>query len=274
MILDCHIHMTGNADSPEKFLQDLSAAGVDGGIVLSYYPPGFRGEKAEIGDSKKRLKQLMEFTAENPTLYPYHFIDPLEPDVLEQIDAAVAAGVSGFKAICSHYYPQDELPMRAWTRIGSHKMPLLLHSGILYNNSPSANYNRPGNFEHLFHIEGLRFCLAHVSWPWCDELIAVFGKWNSRKSPNKQGFPAEMYIDLTPGTPPIYRKEVLTKLLTVGYKHLPRRMVFGTDAKSAYDSEHVKSIIERDSAIYDELGVPSDVRDGIFSGNLLNFIKN
>ena len=28
-----------------------------------------------------------------------------------------------------------------------------------------------------FDIPGLRFCCAHISWPWCEECVAVYGKF-------------------------------------------------------------------------------------------------
>ena len=52
--------------------------------------------------------------------------------------------------------------------------------------------------------------------PWYDECVAVFDKYlNARE--NRLDISAEMFMDITPGTPPIYRRDALTKLLTVGY---------------------------------------------------------
>lgn len=78
--------------------------------------------------------------------------------------------------------------------------------------APSSQYNRPSEFEPLLEINGLKFSLAHISWPWCDELIAVYGKFLNAYAGNPD-HSVEMFIDITPGTPPIYRQEVLTKLL-------------------------------------------------------------
>ncbi|MFV0399981.1 MAG: amidohydrolase family protein [Oscillospiraceae bacterium] len=178
MMLDCHIHMNETWDSPQVFLDKLKAAGLDGGMVFSQAPASFHNCKAERGDAKRRLDQILDYTKGLDNLYPFFFIDPMEEDAEEQVDRAVEAGIRGFKVICCHHYPQDDRPMAIWERIAGHGKPLLLHSGILYNNGPSADFNRPGNFEALFYVKNLRFAVAHISWPWCDELIAVFGKWN------------------------------------------------------------------------------------------------
>lgn len=273
MVLDCHIHIGARMDEPEIFARKRAEAGVSGGLLFSAYPASFDNRKAQPGEAEARLNQLLRYTEGQKNLYPFFFIDPTEEDALEQVDRAAAAGVAGFKAVCTHYYPQDGRAMEVWTRIARCGKPLLLHSGILYNDGPSAGYNRPGNFEHLFYIDGLRFALAHISWPWVDELIAVYGKWNFlRFGDPSSRVSAEMFIDITPGTPPIYREEALTKLLTVGYPALPGHILFGTDGESCYDSAYAAAIIRRDREIYRKLGVPEEVQDGIFCGNLQKFL--
>ena len=81
-----------------------------------------------------------------------------------------------------------------------------------------------------------------------------------------------MFIDLTPGTPPIYREEVLRKLLTVGYD-LDDHLVFGTDCMvNAYDAGWAEKWVAMDGDIMDKLGVDEQDKSKIFSGNLLRFI--
>lgn len=273
MVLDCHIHINSRVDPPEVFARRRAEAGVAGGILFSAYPASFDNRKARPGEAKERLDQLLRCVGGQENLYPFFFIDPMEEDALEQVDHAVEAGVAGFKAICCHHYPQDDRAMEVWTHIARRGKPLLLHSGILYNDGPSADYNRPANFEHLFYIDGLRFALAHISWPWVDELIAVYGKWNYWKleAPSTR-VTAEMFVDVTPGTPPIYREEALTRLLTVGYPSLPGHILFGTDSNACYDSAHIAEIIRRDRETYRKLGISGAVQEDIFSGNLKKFL--
>lgn len=272
MVLDCHIHIEEHLDEPRIFAEKLTAAGVEGGIILSMHPASFDNRSLEAGDAQRRIAQVMDFTKEHPRLYPFYFIDPTEPDAIAQVDMAVKAGIRGFKVICTRHYPQDPRAMPVYAHIAKAGKPMLFHSGILYNPGPSGEFNRPCNFEHLFYIEGLRFALAHISWPWCDELIAVFGKWNSCAGRKSYGIRAEMFVDLTPGTPSIYREEALTKLLTVGYEAMPSHMIFGTDASSVYEVGMVTQYIRQDNAIYDKLGIDAQTRAQIFGKNLLAFV--
>jgi predicted TIM-barrel fold metal-dependent hydrolase len=75
-------------------------------------------------------------------------------------------------------------------------------------------------------VPGIRFLMAHGSWPWVDECIAValkFKCWHRAR-----GLPGEPQatIDTTRGTPPIYRRALLEKAAAVvGVE----RMVYGSD---------------------------------------------
>jgi len=272
MVFDCHIHMGSKSDSKEEFARKMAVAGIDGGIIFSHSPAVFSNQKPASDDAQKRIAQVSDFTADNAHLYPFHWIDPLEDNAIEQVDMAIEAGMYGFKVICSHHYPQDDRAMKVWEYIAKRGKPILFHSGILYNDGPSCEYNRPGNFEYLFPIAGLKFALAHIAWPWCDELVAVFGKSNYLHFEANKPNMAEMYVDLTPGTPPIYREEALTKLITVGYLSMPTHMIFGTDAGSLFEPERVKQYIAHDNQIYDKLGVSAEQRELIFSKNMLAFL--
>jgi predicted TIM-barrel fold metal-dependent hydrolase len=161
--------------------------------------------------------------------------------------------------------------MEVFAAVARTGKPLLSHSGILWDHKASGRYCRPVNFEPLLGIPDLRFALAHMSWPWTDECIAVFGKFLAACR-HRPELSAEMFIDITPGTPPIYRSEALTRLCTVGY-HVEHNVQFGTDCNAnAYRGEWARDWIDRDNTIYDELGLSAEMRDNIYSGNLLRFL--
>ena len=82
-----------------------------------------------------------------------------------------------------------------------------------------------------------------------------------------------MYVDLTPGTPDIYREEALRKLLTVGYEMLPERMIYGTDGSDTRYGKPIADMVAFDNAIYDKIGVGVEQRNRIFSENLLSFVN-
>ena len=83
-----------------------------------------------------------------------------------------------------------------------------------------------------------------------------------------------MFFDIMPGTPPIYRKDLLTKLFTIGYD-VENNIMFGTDSiADDYNPHWVRSWIERDNAIYDELDVSEAVREKIYEKTLMRFLHN
>ena len=105
----------------------------------------------------------------------------------------------------------------------------------------------------------------------CDECIAVYGKFLNAYS-LRRDVTCEMFIDITPGTPPIYREEVLTKLFTVGYS-IEDNIIYGTDCNTArYNRDWVREWTGRDNAIYNKLGLGSNVLDKIYNKNLMRFL--
>lgn len=268
MILDGHIHIGSEHDNSARFRQGIGEAGVGGGLVISLAPNCF-SPGAEPGNAEcaiGRLDGLFLRTQGDPDLFPFFWIDPMEEDALDQVDIACGRGVMGFKVICDHYYAYDERPMAVFRRIAERGKPILFHSGILWDGKFSSLYNRPANFEALIEIPGMRFSLAHASWPWCDECIALYGKFLNA------GGNAEMFIDITPGTPEIYRRELLTKLFTVGYD-VENNIIFGADcAYDDYAGHWAKKWIETDSAIYADLNLGQSVIDKVFGGNLRRFV--
>ncbi len=270
MILDGHIHIFEKTEDREEFIQRLELAGIDGGIILSLPPASFH-KPGDTGPAAERLENLFSWREAGNNLFPFFWIDPLEEDALDQVRMAVERGVMGFKVICDRYYPGDARALPVFKKIAENQRPILFHSGILWDGKPSSMYNRPAGFEVLLELEGLRFALAHIGWPWCDEMIAVYGKFLHAQA-RQADVTVEMFIDLTPGTPPIYRNEALTKLLTVGYD-ISRNLFFGSDCTTNdYNVEKAREWIARDKGIYRDLEITEDVVANIFSGNLKRFL--
>lgn len=264
-MLDGHIHLQKHAEDYTSFYNRLDQAGVTGGVLLSL-PPGRRSESTGVS-AKERIGGVIECAAGHPGLYPFFWIDPIGENAASEVALAVDAGIKGFKVICSDFYPGDSRALETYRAIAATGRPVLFHSGILWDGVHSSKYNRPAEFEALIDIEGLRFSLAHISWPWCDELIAVYGKFLAAR-----GKKVEMFIDTTPGTPRIYRREALTKLFTVGYD-VEHNVIFGSDCSAPdYNSPWTVEWAGRDSAILKELGLSDSVETQVFGGNLERFL--
>ena len=262
MILDCHIHIMSTDTKREDFEARLAEAGVAGGVVMSSPPAVFKALK---------LDSLLYWTEGNENLFPFYWIDPMEDDASEQVAQAVAKGVMGFKVICSQHAPGDPKAMPIYRAIAEAGKPILFHSGILWDGLPSSPNNRPAGWEAMLEVDGLKFALAHISWPWYDECIAVYGKFLSSKR-RRPELSCEMFIDLTPGTPKIYRRDALTKIYTVGYD-IDNNILWGADSRVGnYGVDWVKRWIDADRQLFDELKLSQETQAKAFSENLKRFV--
>ncbi len=271
-MLDGHVHIFTDSTINTAALQpELKRAGTDGGVLLSLPPAAFPYLQTTLISTRERLDNLFDWAAAAPGFYPFYWIDPLEEDAREQVTLAVQRGVAGFKVICNRYYPGDDRAMRVFRDIAAGGKPILFHSGILWDGAPSSKFNRPAEFEALADLPELRFAMAHIAWPWCDELIAVYGKLANARQ-RRPDLSAEMFIDLTPGTPPVYRHDVLTRLFQTGYP-VAQNVFFGTDNNvSDYNAEWACEWVARDNAIYKELQLPHETIADIYAGNLMRFL--
>jgi len=269
VILDGHIHIApGRVDSAD-FLRQTRAAEVEGGVLISL-PPASMVREGTIFAPEARLDNLLAWCEAGPGFQPFYWLDPTEDNAIGQVALAVDRGVMGFKVICDHFAPNHPRALEVFRAIACTKRPVLFHCGILWDGKPSSANSRPVGFEELLQVDGLRFALAHIGWPWCDELLAVYGKLLNAAARRPQA--PEMFIDITPGTPPIYRREALTKLFGIGYD-VQDNVIFGSDCNTAaYNSEWVREWVARDRAILEELEQPAAVANKVFGANLERFL--
>jgi len=267
-IFDMHIHANGKTPDPETLLAEMERAGVYGGCVMSDAP---KSRDGRYGSSfEDRVNEAMLWTkGHEDRIFPVLRLDPYEENVFEKIHIAKERGIAAFKIMCTNYYVYEEQPMAVLREIASLGLPVIFHTGILWDGEVSSKYNRPLNWEALLSVKGLRFSLAHCSWPWIDECIALYGKLLFSEA-HESG--TEMFFDLTPGTPEIYRRELLTKLFTIGYD-VGDNILYGSDCNATgYRHEWIGKWIETDTKILDELGVSLENREKMFSKNLMRFL--
>lgn len=251
MILDTHIHMyPGPCDGPETFLQKAAAGGVGGGTIFSIQPHQGLGDPDGDYRWEYRLERVLEYASRTPGFIPYFRIDPQDSTVGEQIKTAAERGIAGFKIIFERCFPSEGLDgCRAVAETG---LPLMFHSGILSGGRDllSGKFNYPIEFECMFAIRGLRFSMAHLGWPWVDDYMAMVAKAAFTHAPE---FGNEMFFDLTPGTPGIYREPSLRKLYLTGY-HVKKRVLWGTDgAVNDYDPGLPRYWQKKDGPIFDAI---------------------
>jgi len=266
-IFDMHIHAFNTPICPEKLISDMDKAGIWGGCVFSNLPD----RTSKTGTPfDKRLSEVKEWCQGYPDrLFPVIYIHPYEDNIIENIHMAVKQGICGFKMICTDYFVGEEKVLEVLREIASLNKPVFFHTGILWDGEISSKYNRPLNWEDLLEIEGLRFSMGHCSWPWVEECVALYGKFMSSANTKKT---AEMFFDITPGTPPMDRENLLKRIYTLGYDSFDN-VLFGTDCiADLYNAEYASEILNRDRKILDKYGVSLENREKLYYKNLLRFL--
>lgn len=265
---DMHIHAEATTPDPAKLIEAMDAAGIYGGCIFSNWP---KEANPALGTSfEERLNEVLEWTrGYEDRLFSVLWIHPYEEDIHKKIRIAVEQGVCAFKIICTNFFVNEEPCLALLHEIAALGKPVFFHSGILWDGSVSSEYNRPLHWEALLQIEGLRFSMGHCSWPWIDECIALYGKFLNTLTVSNT---AEMFFDITPGTPEIYREELLRKLYTIGYD-MGDNIMFGTDSSAhTYSDRWVEKWLNLDRKILNKLGVSKANQRKLYYDNLLRFL--
>ena len=267
-IFDLHLHAMGKPENPKELKQRLENSGIYGALVMSNKPDRY---SAELGSTfNDRLNETLTYANAYPDrFFPVLWIHPYEDDIINKIHIAVEKGVVAFKIICNDFFIYEDHCLKVLQEIADLNKPVIFHTGILWDGQPTSEYSRPINFEAMLKVKNLRFSMGHCSWPWVDECLAMYGKFQSARL---FGCTSEMFLDLTPGTPEIYRKDLFYKIFNIGYD-VKDNLMFGSDCVADdYNVDYAKSIISTDTKILTELGIEKETQQKLFSTNIMRFL--
>ncbi|MFB0503268.1 MAG: amidohydrolase family protein [Candidatus Bathyarchaeia archaeon] len=290
MLIDCHVHSIGK-ETVDEIIGSMDQHSVDEAIIFAPYPGRFT-EKGGINTEpteymqfsysgvdeeaqRKSTKFISSLQADAPDrIIAFAWIEPRLRNAVQNVEEAVTKfECRGVKMIPDHWYPYDTEFFPLYEKIQELDVPILFHSGILWGFKDSSRFCRPCNYEVLVNFPRSRFALAHISWPWTDECIALFGRFraNLRGSllGDERAEGMQMYIDTTPGTPKFYRREVFKKALAYGCGDY---MIFGSDS-SASNLQNARYVAEMDKGIIRELGYSDEVIEKIQSENIARYLK-
>jgi predicted TIM-barrel fold metal-dependent hydrolase len=292
VIVDCHVHSLG-VENVDAILKGMDKAGIDKAVIFSPYPSPYMGREERIiprtaagvtrhlefsypNVTSEKQREAVEFIARiqreaSDRVIGFIWLEPRLKDAVQILEWAITSKeLKGVKMIPDHWYPYDEFMYPIYRKAEELNIPILFHSGILYGFKDSSRFCRPVNYEVLLSFPKLRFALAHVSWPWVDECIAVWGRFRAAlEEVEGERKEVQMFIDATPGTPLIYRKDALQKVMAFGAEDY---VMFGTDC-TAGRLEYGKYHVERDLAILRQvIGVSKDTVDKFLGKNALRFL--
>lgn len=192
MIIDLHTHVWANLDQlgPEmaaacrrrcregEELDGSPAAHerhmgcVNGSVVI-----GFRSDRlgARIPD-----EFIAEFAARNPQRrVGVAGIDPMSPDVLDQIEAAVGLGLVGVAVspACQGYHPAHSAAMRVYERCQVLSLPVFVTLEEPVASAAVLEYARPTAWDEVARdLPALSIVLCSLCHPWVEETLLVAGK--------------------------------------------------------------------------------------------------
>ena len=256
-IIDCHVHVRGPADAGE-IVRQMDANGVERMLLLSVT------ERASLAKTRENLLATKKlFDAAPDRLSGLAWVNPAIEGIADlAAEALTEMGYAGIKIIPDHWFAHEQRLAGFWQRLDELKAAILFHTGILYGYEDGSRFCRPVYLETMMHYPNIRFAMAHVSWPWCEECLAVMGRM--RAAASRGGVPEwQSYVDITPGTPRHIRRQALANAIDFCG---PERILFGTDSKVPGNLTYQKQCIERDTAIFDELGLDEAAQQRIFAG--------
>ncbi|MFH0965782.1 MAG: amidohydrolase family protein [Planctomycetota bacterium] len=293
-IFDAHVHMQGD-ETPEEIKRWLDASGVERVGLISEDPceaPAKDKGKGEgllrprvstPAEQRRRVEHLGGIAKALPDrVAGLAWVEPTTKGVVELVEEARERyGIAGIKLIPNGWYPCEERFFALYEKARDLSMPILFHTGILWSWGDTSRFCRSVYLEALMQFTGLRFAMAHVAWPWTDECIATAQKFQvmNKVAGHREG---QAVVDLTPGTPEIYREDVLRKVVSETDKKL---IIWGTDFYTArsdpatwgkegeaggpvrYPHERVR----RDAAILESAGLEREAVEDVFYGNARRF---
>ena len=285
MLIDCHVHSRGD-ESADEVIKAMDKASVDKAIIIAPYPgKTIDNEPTKYGHfsysevngelQEESIRFISKLQAEAPDrIVAFTWLEPrLKDSVRYAEDAVTKFMCRGIKMIPDHWYPQDPKFFELYEKIQELKVPVLFHSGILYGFKDSSRFCRPCNYEVLVNFPWIKFALAHISWPWTDECIALYGRFKanleSSHYSDERAKEMQMFIDTTPGTPSFYRREAFRRALLFDAEDA---MIFGSDS-SASDLRGASTIAEMDKGIIRELGYSDETIRKVQIANIERFLK-
>jgi predicted TIM-barrel fold metal-dependent hydrolase len=255
-IVDCHVHLVGPTDTAEA-LGQMDALGVERIMLIS------ETERVSLQKTRENLLAAKRvFDGAPDRIGGLAWVNPVIPGIAGLVEEAITElGFTGVKIIPDHWYAYEERLEPFWERMHALKARILFHTGILYGYDDGSRFCHPLWLEKLVHYPNIRFAMAHISWPWCEEALAVMGRMRAAAGYDKARW--QSYIDTTRGTPPHIRKQALANAIEFCG---PERVMFGTDGCLPGRLAGQKWHIETDLAILGELGLDAVAQQRIMAG--------
>jgi hypothetical protein len=173
----------------EHMITVMDHAGIDKTVLLPLDLTTVNGVEVI---SNEEVKQIVE-------MYPDRFIgfastDPARDDALDHLKHAFKdLKLSGLKLNLSRLemMPYDRRLDDIYKLCQRYNKPIMFHAGLSMEPNAPTKYSRPIEFEAVaLRYPDVKFCLAHLGWPWVDETLMMILKY-----PNVYTDTSLLYMD-------------------------------------------------------------------------------
>lgn len=242
--------------SMEQVIAVMDHAGVDQAVILAEDYSASMGQPIV---SNEEIRLIMDTVPER--FIGFASVDPRLEGAEERLRGAFEnLGLQGLKLNLAHLnmYPDDARLQPLYALCEEMGKPVMFHSGFSWEPDSPSKYGRPILYEDVaIAYPKLRFCLAHLGWPWVDELAMLLLKY-----PNVYTDTATVFMD----SPANYYEQIFMKNMAPGWlqNNLMDKVMFGSNLPRFRQA--------RTKAGLEKLDIRPDVLEKILGGNAKVFL--
>ena len=276
MIIDSHVHLVTANGYVEKLVHEMDRLAIDKICLLAGQ------NNIKLFDSRMASnEQLLDAYHKFPDrIIPFGFVelgvDP--PTLVEQL---YSMGCKGLKVTRPRFNYNDDRLMDYYSRACAYGMPILFHVGTVLRTDVDEFYDvdssrmRPIYLDRIARkFPRLRLIGAHLGNPWYEE-AAMTLFWNENLYFDLSGTilkrkNAAWFNDVLWWNPE--KMDALVKSEKTHYKnvsyHTFDRICFGSDVPI----EEMEQVVGEYQKIFDDLGVPKQVREKVLGANVAEML--
>ena len=234
----------------------LEDAKIDKAVLL---PEDYSSETGRAIVSNDEMCRIVERSQEH--FIGFASVDPRGHAAKEELIRAFdVLKLSGLKLNLSrlHLYPDDSRLAPLLEICEERNKPVMFHAGYSWEPNTPARYSEPIRFEDVaLNYPNLRFCLAHMGWPWWEETIMMLMKY-----PNVYADTSMVYMD----SPKNYYQHLFSVNINLNWLQncFQDKVMFGSNNPRF---RHVRSL-----GGIKNLPLRQEVMDAVLGGNAVRFL--
>ncbi len=240
----------------EQVIAVMDHAGVDKAVILAEDYSAVMGEPAV---SNEEIRLIMDTVPER--FIGFASVDPRNDNAVSELERAFRTlNLCGLKLNLSHLQmsPDDKRLEPLFKLCEKENKPVMFHSGFSWEPDSPSKYGRPILYEDIaVQYPTLHFCLAHLGWPWVDELSMLLLKY-----PNVYTDTATVFMD----SPKNYYEQIFMKNMAPGWlqNNLMDKVMYGSNLP------RFRQVRTKDGLM--KLGLRQDVLEKLLGGNAKVFL--